>query len=121
MNEIDKILEGLVQRTDDGKLKWNPSAESGEFVASVGAISVVVRQLSESYLHVPARHQLEILNDEGSTVEVLETNDEYGLVPSDRRATIPQAQILSSLYVLARRSALNTQSTLEKLARDLGA
>ena len=35
MNELEKILEGLVRRTADGKLKWSPSATSNEFVTSI--------------------------------------------------------------------------------------
>lgn len=119
MSELDKILEGLVQRTVDGKLKWNRTVETRQFVTSVDAISVVVRELNEAHLTTPARHRLEILDVEGSTVEVLESEDEYGLVPVDRLATSEQSYYMDRLYALARRSALDTQSTLQKLAKAL--
>ena len=119
MSELDKILVGLIQRTSEGGLKWSPTVESNRFVTSVDTISVIVGQLSESHGLTQARHWLEILNDDGVTVEVLETQDEYGLVPDDRSAGYPQAGQLERLYALARRSALNTQSTLEKLAKAL--
>ncbi|MCE2501672.1 MAG: hypothetical protein J4G13_12560 [Dehalococcoidia bacterium] len=121
MNELDKILGGLIQRTTEGKLKWSPTVERDRFVTSIDAISVVVGQLSEARGVYPARHQLEILNDEGFTVEVLETEDEFGLVATDELATPEQAGQMNRLYVLARRSGLNAHSTLEKLAKALGA
>ena len=121
MNELDKILGGLIQRTTEGRLKWSPTVERDRFVTSIDAISVVVGQLSEARGVYPARYQLEILNDEGFTVEVLETEDELGLVATDELATPEQAGQMNRLYVLARRSGLNAHSTLEKLAKALGA
>ena len=61
MNELDKILEGLVQRTADGKLKWNRTVEDRQFVTSIDAISVALRELSGAHFTTPARHRLEIL------------------------------------------------------------
>lgn len=119
MNELNQILAGLTQRTAAGSLKWKRTMASHEFVTSIDAISVVVRRLDEGSLTAIARYQLEILNDEGSTVEVLESNDVLGNIPDDRCATDEQALQLERLYVLARRSALNTQATLEKLAKAL--
>ena len=121
MNELDKILEGLIRRTNAGKLRWQRSVADNEFLASVGAISVVIRW-RKGQLGIPGPHQLEILDDEGATAEVIETdNNAFWPVPSDRRATPEQAHQLDRLYVLARRSALNTQATLEKLAKALEA
>ena len=120
MNEMDQILEGLIRRTNAGKLRWRPSVERDAFLTSVDAISVVVR-FSMGGLRNPARYQLEILNDEGDTAEVIETQGALCEVPDDRRATPEQARQLDRLYVLARRSALNTQATLAKLAKSLEA
>ena len=120
MNEMDQILEGLIRRTNAGKLRWQRSIEDDEFLASVDAISVVIR-FRKGGLTNPARHQLEILDDEGATAEVIETYDALWPIPDDRRATPEQARQLDRLYVLARRSALNTQATLAKLAKALEA
>ena len=120
MNEMDRILEGLIRRTNAGKLRWQRYIEDDEFLASVDAISVVVR-FRKSGLRNPARYQLEILDDEGAMAEVIETDSGLWEVPDDRRATPEQARQLDRLYMLARRSALNTQATLAKLAKALEA
>ena len=38
MIELDQILEGLIQRTADGKLRWSRTVESDQFVASLARI-----------------------------------------------------------------------------------
>ena len=121
MSEMDQILEGLIRQTDDGKLRWRPSVTKDTFVTSVDAIAVVVRELSTGKYFAPARHQLEIFNDEGHTAEVLETSYKFAAVPNESDAAHEQALRLRHLHQLARRSALNTQATLAKLAKALEA
>lgn len=131
MTDLDKILEGLVQRTSDRKLQWSRSVNIGEFVTSVDVISVVVRELNQGYVpksyyasagsFAPPGHQLEIFDDEDNAVAVLETYNEHSYVSQDRGATPEQATQLAHLYELARRSALNTEATLQKLAKALEA
>lgn len=106
MIELGQILEGLVQRTTEGKLNWSRTVENGRFVTSVDAISVVVVELQ-----YPAdiRYRLDILDESGETVESLRYED----------TTSEQDEQLARLYVLARRSALNINATLEKLAKGL--
>ena len=103
MIELDQILEGLVQRTTEGKLKWSRTVQNDRFVASVDAISVVI----EEFLH--SEYSLEILNEAGEKVESLEFPD----------TTDVQNRQLARLYALARQSALNVEETLEKLAKAL--
>ena len=105
MIELDQILEGLIQRTADGKLRWSRTVESDQFVASLDAISVVIQ---ERGFRQPTP-RLEILNEEGVVIEALDYIS----------STEDQDRQLQRLYVLARRSALDIQSTLEKLARAL--
>ncbi len=105
MIELYQILEGLIQRTADGKLRWSRTVESAQFVASLDAISVVIQEVG-SRQHT---HRLEILNEEGVAIEALDYSN----------STEDQNRQLQRLYVLALRSALDIQSTLEKLARAL--
>ena len=103
MVELSQILTGLIQRTTEGKLKWSRAARSDRFITSVDAISIVITEVLHS------AYRLEVLNEAGETVEDLEfpnTTDE-------------QNRQLEGLYALARRSALNTDTTLEKLAKGL--
>ena len=120
MSRMDDILSSLVRRTEEGKLKWRTSADSQVFIASVDTIGIAVRRIGQrNHLVSEERHKLEILNDEGMTVEVLETGDDFGLVPTESLATGEQARNLNRLFTLARRSALESDATLEKLARNL--
>ena len=120
MNELDNILDGLVQRTTDGKLQWKRTVAENEFVTSVDAIGIVVRELGQNSLGFPLRRQLEIADENGATVEVIETGGGMVGVQHDQRQSDERARQLKQLYEMARRSALDTQATLEKLAKALG-
>ena len=121
MNDMGKILHGLAQRTADGKLKWRRTVKDTEFVTAIDKIAVAVRELDKGTAVTPARYQLEIFGEEGSTAEVVETPDEFKRLPGGTTPTDDPSRQLEHLYVLARRSALNTQATLDKLAKALEA
>lgn len=103
MIELGQILSGLVQRTAEGKLKWTKSVQNGRYIASVDVISVTITE------ERPLRYRLDILDESGETVESLGYND----------TTEEQDEELERLYVLARRSAHDLDSVLEKLAKGL--
>ena len=106
MIELGQILNGLVERTTEGKLKWSRSVNDNRFVTSVDAISVVI----EEYISGgDTRRRLDIIDESGDTVESLNFRD----------TTREQDEQLARLYVLARRSALDVDSVLEKLAKGL--
>ena len=114
MNEMDKILDGLLQRTTEGKLHWSRTAEANQFVTSVDTISVIVRRRSVPLSLIGGsvfEFQLEILDDQGTSIETF--------VSRGAGTTPQQQQNLARLHELARHSALNIQETLEKLAKAL--
>ena len=121
MNDLGKILRGLAQRTTDGKLKWRRTVKDTEFVTAIDKIAVAVRELDKGTAVTPARYQLEIFGEEGSTAEVVETPAQFDRLLGDTTPTTNLSRQLERLYVLARRSALNTEATLEKLAKALEA
>ena len=104
MIEVGQILAGLVQRTTEGKLKWSRAVENGRFVTSVDAISIMIQEIQTG-----GPYRLDILDESGEIVESLSYQD----------MSREQDEQLARLYVLARRLALNTDSTLEKLAKAL--
>jgi len=104
MTDLGQILTGLVQRTTEGKLKWSRSAQSDRYVTSVDAISVLIVEYID--IGIGVAHRLDILDESGETVESLGAPD----------TTPEENQKLDRLFVLARRSAHNIDSTLEKLA-----
>ena len=106
MIDLGQILVGLIQRTTEGKLKWSSSVENDRFVTSVDAISIVIVEIRGR----DPNYRLDILNDEsGATIESLGFED----------TSVEQDRQLARLYVLARRSAFDIDSTLEKLAKAL--
>ena len=114
MNELDKILDGLIRRTSDGKLNWSRTAEANQFVTSVDTISVIVRRRTVPLSIIGGSVTeigLEILDDQGTLIETFVSGD-AGTTPQRR-------EDLVHLYELARHSALNIQGTLEKLAKAL--
>jgi hypothetical protein len=125
MADLGQIIEALVQRTERGNLSWVETVEPNRFVASVGAISVVVQDLSVPSILVGntqgSRIQLEVLNRQGSTVEVVSSGSlpGGGVSPFESHDEA-RAKNLERLYTLARRSARGTQDTLDELARGLG-
>ena len=107
MIELGQILEGLIRRTTDGKLKWRSSVREDQFVVSVDAISIVIRELPPRGTDL--NYRLEILDENGRTVEVLHYDN----------SNAEQDKQMENLFVLARRSALNIDSVLQKLAQAL--
>lgn len=120
MSRMTAILQGLINRTEERRLNWHTSVNDDAFVASVDTTGVTIRSLGAQMIAGPERHRLEILNDNGVTAVVLESPDTFGLVPPENTATAEQAQDMNRLFVLARQSALNIDSTLDKLVADLG-
>ena len=114
MADLNQILERLIQRTADGRVKWNRTVESNQFVASVDTISVVVQETPGNFLFTRG-YRLEILNESGDTVEVLGNNRASG----ETDANSEQSQRLARLYASARRSALDVDATLDKLSKAL--
>ena len=106
MIELVQILAGLIQRTDEGKLKWSRAVQSDRFVTSVDAISIVI---IEEEIFGTTTYRLDILDESGEVVDSL----------GNRDTTAEQDRQLARLFVLARRSAHNIDLTLEKLAKAL--
>ena len=113
MNDLDRILDRLIQRTSEGKLNWSRTAIRNEFVTSIDTISVTIGVSSISAVGLrgtPGSPRLEIHDERGDLAEVVHVDAQS---PGERD------EKLRRLHELARRSALDIQATLEKLARAL--
>ena len=118
MSSINDVLDELLASTNQGKLQWAPSARSDEFVASIGEISVSLREVRGSMIF-GARYRLEIVSSEGWTVESLETPIPITGVSEGQPATEEQTRKLQMLFQAAKRTTMDVQSTLDKLVDDL--
>ena len=107
MIELGQILTGLIQRTDEGNLKWTRSVQDDRFVTSVDAISLVIGEYDGNWGN--PRYRIDIYDDLGDVAGSFDIRD----------TTEEQQEQLSRLYELARRSANKIDSTLEKLAKAL--
>ena len=121
MDKMTAILDRLIDLTREEKLEWFETADQEGFIATVGTLGVIVRHLGRQESHGDDRHKFEILNRNGRVSDTLETDDIYGLVPEERTASAEQALAMARLYPLARRSALDAESTLEELVHELDA
>ncbi len=106
MSQMERVLEGLFRRTSEGRLKWAPTVEEDQFITAVDAIAVAIQ---ETKWPRPKGCRLEIIDEDGRLVEVFDHGN----------ASADQYKALERLYAEARRSALSSQATLEKLAKAL--
>lgn len=104
---LDQVLTGLVQRTAEGKLKWSRTVQEDRYATSVDAISLVI--VEEIDFDRGGIYRLDIMDESGDLVESLRHED----------TTSEQDKELARLYILARRSALNLDTVLQKLAKGL--
>lgn len=105
MSTIDRILAGLIQRTLEGKLKWERTAERDVFITVVDTVSVEISGVGTW----DAEYNLVVTGDYDNVVDRLDYN----------RATQNQRRQLQQLHASARRSALDVDAVLEKLAQGL--
>ena len=116
MAEISQILERLVTRSEDRDLNWRTTAKPDYYLTTLGEVSVVVGMINRGI--DATQYELEILDRRGRSVETLTTGSvfysEGNLIPR-------QASNLKRLFESARRSALDVDTTLDELARQLDA
>ena len=104
MAEITDILTKLLERTNQDKVRWQPTSDEQTFVAVLGNLSVMVLRDS---IGDPV---LKILNKAGREIEVLD-----GGVGSGTE----WREDLFELHKKARRAALGVDSQLDELLKEL--
>ena len=117
MADVTRILALLNDRSQNQKLVWRTTVRPGTFVTTLGEVSVAVRSVQIGIDDV--HFELEILDKLGRTVEILTTG--FGLFAEPDPKARQHSVLLKRLFELARRSALDVDSTLEELARELDA
>ena len=118
MDKMTQVLTGLVNRTSESKLAWRPTQDINSFVVSVDALEVVVKQVGARSRYGVRECALEILNDRGQTVAVLEAED---AVFGASSFSEERRELMRRLFSLARASALNAEETLSELSERLNA
>lgn len=127
-DESDKrlleIVNQLLQRTNDGIVRWSESDDEGTFFFTGSNSSIVVSSMydEEGDQNVTMR----VLNDRGSEVAKIRSTW-VGMPDSERDPWAPTRgykggpnnKLLEDLYEAARRSALRIDDVLNSLSRDL--
>ena len=121
MDKMTLILHKLIDHTQEGRVAWHTTADPDGFLATVDTVGISISSLGKQSMVGEERYKVQILDREGRIAEVIETHDEYGLIPRERLASDEQAQAMESLFVLARRSALDVDATLDELVHQLDA
>lgn len=102
MAEITHIIAKLIERTDQGKVAWKPTAGEQAFVAVIGNTSVGV---AKDLLHNP---ELRVLDRVGREIYAL-----------DGRQSEEYRKDLAQLHEKARRFALGVDRQLDELLAEL--
>ncbi len=108
---LDGLVHILTIRTEDGTLKWHPTADENTFRLSAPSANVRVTRSEEFDREAETPYtvrRLAVLNDKARVIE------EY------HPETIDQLAGFDSLFAEARRSAYDTDDILDKLMKDLG-
>ena len=119
MDRMTQILEKLIDRTQEGRLGWHTTADPDRFLTTLDTIGVIVN--SRSQLGLETQYRVEIQNQDGVTIEVLETPDLNLFSSQVGFADQHQAPLIERLFKLARQSALEVDLTLDELVNHLDA
>jgi hypothetical protein len=118
LTKLAELARRLLERTRDGKLRWERTDKPGYFTAVLSGGSVAVQQLSGTM------YQLLVLDAEGVELEKVQASSDeltrmsaFTTPTEDERALDKTVPVL---YDLARRQALNIDQALDSLLDELG-
>ena len=108
MADINEIFVKLLERTNQGKVQWEPTSDEDTFVAGVGNLSVSLTKYRNGNLI------FRILNEQGREIQSGNSND---WVFDDSLGGPPP---LEELYDQAKHGALQVDARLDELLNELG-
>ena len=108
--KLTSLVTTLVEKTEEGKVSWNPTVNADEFVAGFSRYAILIRKdilLDES--PIQTYFELLFLNEDGREMESsVSISGERGI-----------QQRLRKLFTLARRSAYNVEEGLNRLLQEI--
>ena len=114
MADLNQILKSLVDRSRDQKITWRTTASPETYMTTIGEVSVAVSIASRQSGNT--LYELEIIDSRGVSVENLRSSpSKIFSSPAGQQ----RDEMLRRLFESARRSALDIDSTLDELARQL--
>lgn len=112
MDKMTGILTKLIEKSRDGKITWRATGVRQKFLTMLGGTGVSIGFNSATNMY-----ELQVLDNRGRLIESISAR--YGLLLSISEKE-KQAS-MKDLHELARRSALNIDSTLDELESHLDA
>ncbi len=121
MANIAEIAKLVLERTKEGRLAWEGTADENSYLATLGNQSV---RISRGSLAGDEYHFFSVLNKDGREIETLSTtpDDAYSnWILEHVYATPIDKNTLPIIFQLARRRALEVDKELDELAKVLNA
>lgn len=109
MTRLLEVARKLIERTNQGKVKWAPVGLERTLQAEFGKVTVIISQ--DVVRNNLAVHRLAVLNEEGRTADALSSFD----------ADAQTGGALEELYYTARNASRKTDETLNELLAILDA
>ncbi len=120
MANIAEIAKLVLERTKEGRLAWEGTADENSYLATLGNQSV---RISRSSL-AEDLYYFSVLNKDGREIETLSTtpnNEWMNFLLEHVYATPLDKNTLPIIFQLARRRALDVDKELDELAKVLSA
>jgi hypothetical protein len=107
--KFEAVLVGLLDATRDGKVNWRETADDDTFMVELKDVFIHVergRRVDEEG-ELSTWHRAYLIDRKGRLVDEIGSND------------MDDRTVLAEIFELARRSALETDNLLDKVAADL--
>ena len=107
-----RLVQQLLEKSNEGKIKWEKTATDGVFQAAFPGYSIRL-STEPSAFSSQEDYFVQISNDEGETVEIISDSNLTSMIGSDAW------RMMKDLYQGARRSAMGVDAALDSILAEL--
>ena len=115
--KLTSLVATLVEKTEEGKVSWNPTVNADEFVAGFSRYAILIRKDVSVYefgdTSQETHLELLFLNEDGRVM------DSKGASQDSLSDQSDDFERLYELFTLARRSAYNVEEGIDHLLQEL--
>lgn len=115
--KLTSLVTTLVEKTEEGKVSWNPTVNADEFVAGFSRYAILIRKDVAVYefgdTSQETHLELLFLNEDGRVM------DSKAASPDSLSGQSDDFERLYELFTLARRSAYNVEEGIDRLLQEL--
>lgn len=110
-----RLLLQLLQKSHEGKVKWEKTVEDGEFQAAFPGFSVRLSTRPSHDTPDDIDYLLSIFNEQGELIEVMSDSD----LLHQGQSSPPAYKLMAELYGIARRTAMGVEQALDAILEQL--